>query len=88
MTLPLFPPLAPLLISDNDDQSVACMLVTIDPLSPNIHIRILQTGFHTFPYGISGENLLTDHSTFPLVVNQLILLTFSLVHVLILLGEN
>ena len=24
-------------------------LISINPLSPNIHIQILQTGLHTFP---------------------------------------
>ena len=37
----------------------------INPLSTNIHINILQTVFHTFPWRISWENLLTDQSTFP-----------------------
>ena len=28
-----------------------------NPLSPNIHIQILQTNLHTFPLRISWENL-------------------------------
>ena len=34
----------------------------IYPLSPVIHIQILQTDCHTFPYRISWENLYKDQS--------------------------
>ena len=34
-------------------------------LSPNIHIQILQTDLHTYPYRISWENLFKDQSIFP-----------------------
>ena len=35
---------------------------TIIPLSPNIHIQILQTDLYTFPLRISWENLLADQN--------------------------
>ena len=37
----------------------------INPLSPKIHIQILQTDLHTFPSRISWENLIKDHGIFP-----------------------
>ena len=36
----------------------------VNPLSPNIHIQILQTGFYTFPLRISWENLIKDQGIF------------------------
>ena len=60
----------------------------VNPLSPNIHIQILQTYLHTFPLGISLENLIKDHGIFSLVIVLLILITLSLDNVWILLGEN
>ena len=36
---------------------------SITPLSPNIHIQILQTGLHTFPYRISRTNSLAGSIT-------------------------
>ena len=35
-------------------------------LSPNIHIQILQTDLHTFPWRISWENLVKDQIFFSL----------------------
>ena len=66
--------------------SQAIMKVT--NLSPNIHINILQTDLHTFPYRINWENLIKDQSIFPLVIILLILITCSLDCVWILLGQN
>ena len=57
-------------------------------LSHNIHIQILQTDLHTFPYTNSWENLLKDQSILPEVIILFILINFSFNHVLILLGEN
>jgi len=37
----------------------------LNPLSPNIHIQILQTDLYTFPLRISYENLIKDQSIFP-----------------------
>ena len=37
----------------------------MNPLSPNIHIQILQTDLHTFPWRISWENLIKDQRFFP-----------------------
>ena len=36
-----------------------------NPLSPNIHIQILQTDLYTFPSRISWENLIKDQGIFP-----------------------
>ena len=60
----------------------------LNPLSPNIHIQILQTDLYTFPSRISQENLIKDQGIFPLVIILLILITLSLDNVWILLGEN
>ena len=62
--------------------------VTFNPLSPNIHIQILQTDVHTSPLRISWENLIKDHGIFPMMIILLILITLSLDSVWILLGEN
>ena len=40
--------------------------LSINPLSPNIHMQILQTDLHTFPSRISWENLIKDQGIFPL----------------------
>ena len=47
----------------------------LNPLSPNIHIQILQTDLYTFPYRMSKENLIKDQSIFPLVIILFILIT-------------
>ena len=39
-----------------------------NPLSPNIHIQILQTDLHTFPLRISWEKLMADQSVFSLMI--------------------
>ena len=51
---------------------------SIIPLSPNIHIQILQTDLHTFPLRISWENLIKDHGIFSMMIILLILITLSL----------
>ena len=68
---------------ENIDQ----LIHSFNPLRPNIHIPILLTDLHTFPQGISWENLIKDQSIFPLLITFSILITFSLDCVLILLGE-
>ena len=45
------------------------------PFSPNIHIQILQTYLHTFPFWMSWENLIKDQGIFPQVIILLILIT-------------
>ena len=60
----------------------------INPLSPNIHVQILQTGLYTFPLRISWENLIKDQGIFSLVIILLTVITFSLANVWISLGEN
>ena len=49
-----------------------------NPLSPNIHIEILYTDLHTFPWRISWESLIIDQSIFSLVINSLTLITIVL----------
>ena len=70
--------------------SQACLksIMKVTNLSPNIQIQILLTDLHTFPSRINSENLIKDQSIFPLVIILPILITFSLDHVWILLGEN
>ena len=59
-----------------------------NPLSPNIHIQILQTDLHTFPLRISWENLIKHHGIFSFVIILYIFTTLSLDNVWILLGKN
>ena len=47
---------------------VSLVIFTLHPLSPIIHIQILQTDLHTFPLRISWENLMADQSIFSLVI--------------------
>ena len=61
---------------------------SINPLSPNIHIQILQTDLHTSPLRISWENLIKGHGIFSIMIISLILITLSLDSVWILLGET
>ena len=61
---------------------------SLNPLSPSIHIQILQTDLHTSTLRISWENLIKDHGIFSMVIILLILITLSLDCVWILLGEN
>ena len=35
-----------------------------NPLSPNIHIQILQTDLYTFPSWVGWENLIKDQGIF------------------------
>ena len=65
-----------------------CWRGFINPLSPSIHIQILQTDLHTSPVRISWENLIKDHGIFPMMIILLILITLSLDSVWILVGEN
>ena len=58
-----------------------------NPLSPKIHIQILQTDLNTFPYWISWENLFKDQRIFSEVIILFILINFSFNNVLTLLGE-
>ena len=50
----------------------------LNPLSRSIHIQILQTDLHTFPYRMSWENLIKDQGIFTWVIILLILITYLL----------
>ena len=63
-------------------------MIAINPLSPSIHIQILQTDLHTFPLRISWENLIKHQGIFSFVIIFYILTTLSLDNVWTLLGEN
>ena len=63
-------------------------LVNINPLSPSIHIQILQTDLHTFPLRISWENLIKHQGILSFMIIFYILTTWSLDNVWTLLGEN
>ena len=60
----------------------------INPLSPSIHIQILQTDLHAFPLRISSENLIKHQGIFSFVIIFYILTTLSVDNVWTLLGEN
>ena len=49
--------------------------ILFNPLSPSIHIQILQTDLHTFPLRISWENLIKHHGIFSLMIISLIRIT-------------
>ena len=53
-------------------RQITTQWILFNPLSPNIHIQILQTDLHTFPYRMCKENLIKDQSVFPLVIILLI----------------
>ena len=62
--------------------------VFFNPLSPSIHIQILQTGLHTFRLRISWENLIKHQGIFSFVFTFYILTTLSFDNLWTLLGEN
>ena len=62
--------------------------IVVNPLSPNIHLQILQTDLHTFPLRISWETLINNLGIFSSVIISLILITLFLDNVWILLAEN
>ena len=64
------------------------IIYPFNPLSPNIHIKILHTDLYTFPLRISKENLIKDQSIFSWVIILLILITSSHDNVWISLKEN
>ena len=57
------------------DDSLHYHIIKFNPLSPNIHIQILQTNLYTFPSRMSWENLIKDQSIFFLVIILLPLIT-------------
>ena len=61
--------------------------VTFNPLSPKIHIQILQSDLHPFLLRIV-ERIWFKIEAFSLVINLVILITFTLDDLLMLLGEN
>ena len=63
-------------------------MISLNSLSPDIHIQILQTDLHTFSKRIIKENLIKDQSISPLVILLSFLITFSLNYALILLREK
>ena len=60
----------------------------LNPLSPKIHIQILQTDLHTFLLSIIGRIWFKIKAFSPLVINLIILITFTLDDLLTLLQEN
>ena len=68
--------------------NVLSCVVFINPLSPSIHIQILQTDLHTFPLRISWENLIKDQGIFFLGDHFINSHNLSVDSVWILLGEN
>ena len=62
--------------------------LSLNPLSPDIHLQILFTDLYTFPLRISWANLTKDQGIFVLVIILLILITFSFDSEWVLLTEN
>ena len=57
------------------DDSRHYHIIKVDPLSPNIHIQILQTNLYTFPSRMSWEKLIKNQRIFFLVIILLPLIT-------------
>ena len=51
-------------INDEESWMRGQQTCPLNPLSPIIHIQILQTDLYTFPLRISQENLIKDQSIF------------------------
>ena len=49
--------------------------IKVNPLSPSIHIQILQTNLYTFPSRMSWEKLIKNQRIFFLVIILLPLIT-------------
>ena len=49
--------------------------VQFNPLSPNIHLQILQTDLYILPWRMSWENLIKDQAIFSYVIILFILMT-------------
>ena len=62
--------------------------LSLNPLSPDIHLQILHTDLYTFRSRISWVNLTKDQGIFVLVIILLILITFSFDSEWVLLREN
>ena len=56
----------------------------LNPLSPNIHIQILQTDLHTFPLRITWENLIEHQGIFSFLI---IFFIFSQPYLLTMYGH-
>ena len=61
---------------------------SLNPLTPKIQIQILQTDLHTFLLRIVERICFKIEVILPLVINLVILITFTLVDMPMLLGEN
>ena len=72
--------------NNNDNNNNNNLLVVLpqgsslptNPLSPGIHIEILQTDLHKFPQRISCENLIIDQGIFSWVIILFILIAYLL----------
>ena len=75
-------------LRDSKMEGVPTKILGRATLSHNIHLQILQTDHHTFPYTNSWENLPKDQNILHEVIILFILINFSFNYVLIELGEN
>ena len=57
------------------DDSRHYHIIKVNPLSPSIHIQILQTNLYTFPSRMSWEKLIKNQRIFFLVIILLPLIT-------------
>ena len=48
--------------------SIQEFVLKFNPLSPSIHIQILQTDLHTFPLRIGRENLIKHKGVFSFMI--------------------
>ena len=64
--------------NNGPEKNIIAQEISFNPLSPSIHIQILQTDLHTFPLRISWENLIKHQGIFSFMIIFYILTTLSL----------
>ena len=72
-------------LSEASGQNLLTICLTFMPQDP--HTNFPDWSTYVF-FMTSLENLIKDHSIFPLMINLLILITFSFGHMLMLFGED
>ena len=64
--------------NNGPEKNIIAQEISFNPLSPSIHIQILQTDLRAFPLRISWENLIKHQGIFSFMIIFYILTTFSL----------
>ena len=64
--------------NNGPEKNIIAQEISFNPLSPSIHIQILQTDLRAFPLRISWENLIKHQGIFSFMIIFYILTTLSL----------